>query len=548
MVKQSLLCAALTVSAAAFSILPAAAAADTTWTKISSDSASSITVPSVGILGTTAVVAWEQDTSSTTQDLVSDTFQTSPLHDVASGVPFTVASGWANVDYRQGLVPTTAGALQIVFNGSHSVDAADPLRGLIAATHNADGTWTAPAPVGSGDGLGIWTGALSGSTPIFAGNGSGTISIWVNPSSPASVRSADLEAQLGTGVDGYAPRLARDSSGRLWIAWYSSGGATTGIFVQQIDAVTGLPVGAPTAVPDSAGIDNNSFGIALACAAACRLVYGDAPSGSKTDRLVSWWIGQAAPTLVADMAGSGETAGRVVADAYRSDGRLWIAWWSGTSYSYVLGDATGAGGAVQDAGIPTAAPNGAYALTASPVGDDLLLATNYQTTSGQGSYAIYVNDVAPPAAVTVAPGPRQVALQSSPGGKGFRIQVQYTVPAICKPSCAAHAELRTRTGARRLYSLDATAPLAGDGKVILGRRASIRLPGGKKVRFSLAISKPELLKAPFATVGGNRVANTRLRVWLTTKSGQQLTVRDGRIAVSIARIKSGALPGLKGIL
>jgi hypothetical protein len=27
-----------------------------------------------------------------------------------------------------------------------------------------------------------------------------------------------------------------------------------------------------------------------------------------------------------------------------------------------------------------------------------------------------------------------------------------------------------------------------------------------------------------------------------------LTVRDGRIRVSIARIKSGALPGLRGIL
>jgi hypothetical protein len=68
------------------------------------------------------------------------------------------------------------------------------------------------------------------------------------------------------------------------------------------------------------------------------------------------------------------------------------------------------------------------------------------------------------------------------------------------------------------------------------------------VRFYMTISKAELLKAPFTTVGGNRVANTRLRVWLKTASGEELTVRDGRIAVSIARIKSGALPGLAGIL
>jgi len=40
-----------------------------------------------------------------------------------------------------------------------------------------------------------------------------------------------------------------------------------------------------------------------------------------------------------------------------------------------------------------------------------------------------------------------------------------------------------------------------------------------------------------------------LRVWYTPKGSKQaLSVRDGRIKVSIARIKSGALPGLSGIL
>jgi hypothetical protein len=155
--------------------------------------------------------------------------------------------------------------------------------------------------------------------------------------------------------------------------------------------------------------------------------------------------------------------------------------------------------------------------------------------------------VAPPALVTAAPGPRQTNLITTKGGKGFRIQVQYRVPAVCKPTCVAHAELRTRTG-RQQYAVSTTAPLPGDGNVVLGTRASVKLPGGKKVRFYITISKAELKKAPFTTVGGNRVANTRLRVYLKTKSGEELTVRDGRIAVSIARIKSGALPGLAGIL
>jgi hypothetical protein len=528
-------------------LVPSSASADTTWTKISSDYFSNITIPEIGILGSTAVLTWEQDTSPSTQDIVSDTFQTSPANDVANGVPGKVADGWAEVDRTQAIVPTPSGGLQIAFGGIHSTNSADPLIGLIGSTYVAGGTWTPPATIATGEGDTVWSGVLSGTVPIYAGNGAGSISILANPTSPASTRVADLEAQLEPGVDGYAPKVARDAMGRVWVAWYSSGGAHTGIYVQQVDGTTGQPIGAPAFAPASENIDNNSFGVALACAATCRVVYGDAPSGGTTDLLVSWWIGESSPTTIANLAGTGETAGRVVSDAYRADGKLWVAWWNGKSYSYELGDANGAGGSVQDAGLPAGGGTGAYALDVAAVGDNLLMAANFNYKSGQNIFAIFVNTVAPPAPVTYAPGPRQTDVVATPGGKGFRIQVQYRVPAICKPTCAAHAELRTRDG-RQQYAVSKTAPLPGDGKIVLGTRASVKLPGGKKVRFYITISKAELLKAPFTTVGGNRVANTRLRVWLTTKSGQQLTVRDGRIAVSIARIKSGALPGLAGIL
>jgi hypothetical protein len=532
---------------AALVALPAQAAADTQWTKISSDFASNITVPEIGILGSTAVVTWEQDTGPSTADIVSDTFQTSPANDVANGVPGKAATGWASLDRTQALVPTTTGGLAIAFGGIHSTNSSDPLIGLIGATHNPDGSWTAPTTIATGDGASsVWSGVLSGSTPIFAGDAAGSVSILVNPTSITSTRTAELGAQLGPGTDGYQVKLALDSSGRLWVAWYSLGAGHTGIYVQQLDQATGQPIGTPVLAPNSENIDNNSFGTALACAASCRLVYGEAPAGTNTDLLVSWWIGQAAPTTIANLNGTGQTAGRVVADAYRSDGRLWIAWFNGKTYSYVLGDGTGAGGTVQDAGAPSTA-NGAYALTIAPVGDNLLMGADFNYKAGQNVDAIFVNDVAPPAPVTTAPGPRQNALLTTPGGKGFRIQVQYRVPSACKPSCTAHAEIRTRSG-RQLYAVSATAPLPGDGKVVLGTRGSVKLPGGKKVRFYMTISKAQLLKAPFSTVGGNRVANTRLRVYLKTKSGEELTVRDGRIAVSIARIKSGALPGLSGIL
>ena len=532
----------LVVCVCASATIPASAMADTTWTKISSDYASNITVPEMAVLGSTAVVTWEQDTSPTTADILSDTFQTSPANDVANGVPGKVAEGWDEVDYRQSLIPTPAGGLEIAFGGTHSTALGDPLVGLIGATHNADGSWTAPTTIATGGGSGqADTGVLSGATPIVANNATGAINVIVNPTAPTSTVSANLEAQLPPGGDGYVPKLAVDSAGHLWAAWYSSG-ASNGLYVQQLDQTTGQPMGAPVFAPSSNNIDNNAQGTALSCAATCRLVYAVEPSGASSAELASWWIGQAAPTKIASMPDTG-----VFADAYRSDGRLWVAWWNGKSYSYVLGDATGAGGTVQDAGLPSGGGAGAYAIRIAPVGDNLLMGVNFNYKSGQNIYAVFVNDVAPPAPVTYAPGPRQSTVESTPGGKGFRIQVQYKVPSMCRPTCVAHAELRTRNG-RQLYAVSATAPLPGDGKVVLGTRASVRLPGGKKVRFYLTISKAELLKAPFTTVGGNRVANTRLRVWLTTKSGQVLTVRDGRIAVSIARIKSGALPGLSGIL
>ena len=377
-------------------------------------------------------------------------------------------------------MPTTTGGLAIAFGGIHSTNSADPLIGLIGATHNADGTWSAPTTIATGGGTGsIWSGVLSGGVPIFAGDSAGSVSILVNPTSAASKVTTDLLPQLGPGTDGYQVKLALDSMGRLWVAWYTLGPTGhTGLFVQQLDQTTGLPIGTPTLAPNSENIDNNSFGTALTCAVSCRLVYGDAPAGTSTNLVVSWWIGQATPTTIANLANTGQTAGRVVAAAYRSDGRLWIAWYNGKTYSYVLGDGTGAGGVVQDAGAPSTA-NGAYALSIAPVGDNLLMGVNFNYKAGQNIFAVFVNDVAPPAPVTFAPGPRQSTVEATPGGKGFRIQVQYRVPSICKPSCTAHAEIRTRSGRTAVRGL-------GDGAAA-GRRQG----GARDARLGEAPGRQE---------------------------------------------------------
>jgi hypothetical protein len=84
--------------------------------------------------------------------------------------------------------------------------------------------------------------------------------------------------------------------------------------------------------------------------------------------------------------------------------------------------------------------------------------------------------------------------------------------------------------------------------VVLGTRRGIKIPRGRKIFFFIPIKRRALLKTPFHTERGYRVAETRLRVWLRTPSGEAVTIRDGRVRVSIARIKSGDLPNLKGIL
>ena len=321
---------------------------------------------------------------------------------------------------------------------------------------------------------------LSGTTPLVAGYATQGIEIFNAAVAHAPGASdQNLQPQLG-GCCGYPPRMALDSAGHLWIAWYSNATGATGMYLQQLDPATGAPIGAPAQAPNSESSNNNSFGANLACAATCRLVYGNSPAAGPANTIVSWWPGQA-PVTIANLAGTGQSAGRVLATAYRADGRLWVAWFDGKTYRATLGDANGAGGEVQDAGVPKAGTSGAYALNGIAVGDNFLLAANYAwNPTATLPFAIFVNTVAPPAPVTKAPGPRDVELQAGPG-KTFRIQVQYTLPqglhgrrrrARCAASCA-RAPAAACTPSRRCR---ATASWCS------ARGASSRVPKGKRAR------------------------------------------------------------------
>jgi hypothetical protein len=130
----------------------------------------------------------------------------------------------------------------------------------------------------------------------------------------------------------------------------------------------------------------------------------------------------------------------------------------------------------------------------------------------------------------------------------FYIRIKYRIrepelKRLCRRGCPATVEIRSRTG-RRLFGNG----LPGDG-ALLGAKTGIRIKATKqKLRIDVPITRSRLLDLDFTTVGGFRVGETRSRVILRTPAGDALTVRDGRIRVSIARIRSGALPGLQGIL
>ncbi len=352
-----------------------AAGADTTWTKVSTDFSANIAIPSLGLTGTTAVVAWTQATGPSTTDLDAVSFTTSPTQDVIGAAQSKVLTGWAQIDYTHALFPAPGGALQLIYNGIHSTTTGDPLNAMATTLRNADGSWAAPFAV-SGTSSGPTTAVLSGATPLVAGYATQGIEIF-NAAVAHAPGASDynLQPQIG-GCCGYSPRMALDSAGHLWIAWYSNATGATGVYLQQLDPATGAPIGAPALAPNSESSNNNSFGTNLACAATCRVVYGNSPAAGPANTIVSWWPGQA-PTTIANLATTGQGAGRVLATAYRADGRLWVAWFDGKTYRATLGDSTGAGGEVQDAGVPKGTEGGAYALNGIAVGDNLLLAANY---------------------------------------------------------------------------------------------------------------------------------------------------------------------------
>jgi len=118
--------AAVAAAMAALAVGSPVAGADTTWTKVSTDFNANIVIPSLGLTGTTAVVAWTQETSPSTSDLNTVSFTTSPTQDVIGPASNKAALAWAQIDFNEALFPAPGGGLQLVFNGIHTIVTGDP--------------------------------------------------------------------------------------------------------------------------------------------------------------------------------------------------------------------------------------------------------------------------------------------------------------------------------------------------------------------------------------------------------------------------------------
>jgi hypothetical protein len=535
--------AALAVVTLGALVLSASASA-AGWEKISRDGLGNTAEATTVLSGTSVVAAWTWQSSPGTDSIEAVTFAASLMDSVQNPVTVPVVSDWPNLSSDPELLTAPDGSVLLAFDGTHSTTTGDPLDGLSVAARSPAGTFAAPVVVVPQQSAGYGIGALylpDGSTLITGDCCGGAARIF---------HGATLvgDAALGGAPSGSVTNrtLGRDTAGNVWAAWYD---LKQGMVMRQLDPSTGTPIGAPVVVPNSNTIDNNGSRVPLVCnpvAAGCRMIFKTTDAKS----IASWAPGEPAPTTIAT-AGADDSLGAFHA-AYKADGRLWVGWILRKGIGdpiaqFTLGDPKGAGSpsypvSLQKLGTP-------YHLRLQPLGDALLMVGNFTTPGATSGSSQWANLVGIPGAIVDNTGPKDVPLLTGPKKGTFRIQVQFKAPSQCGTSCKARGEIRNRTGVCAAACLASGAKkLPGDGPVVIGTRGTFTLPGTKKIRFYMTVTKAALLRTPFHTEGGFRVGDTRLRVYLTTKSGTVLAVRDGHIKVSIARIKSGALPGLTGIL
>lgn len=456
---------------AALVSLPGLAAA-APWQKLSNDDVSGIDGSALLVSGGRVIAAWPTGVGN---DLATGVafrgFAPTATAPLAGAGPIALAaSGYSNVSSRPGLIAGPAGP-QVVVGGT--IAGQDRLYLTPALTEGQAGgapSVLTTALVGDVDAVAVGGGVIA------ANNENGVLHV-SRDALPAD--GFDLQAQLG-GCCSYHPAVGVDGTGRVWVAWYSNATGHVGIYMQQLDATTAAPIGAPQLLYQSATVSNNTSHLALACGpATCRIAYlaQAAPAGAQ--RVVTWAPGDSAPTNITGPL-SISVNGNLAA-AFRADGRLWVAWYdpgattAQTGYYATLGNAKGAGGARVNLKRPAGFVNNGD-LEAAALGDNLVLAATVNT--GRPRAALWTTLVQDPSQAIDNPrtirngpatvvAPRGVSLSKLKRTKCVNVRVTVTQPA------RVLVAIFSGTKSRRIFG-QKVVPFAAPGSKVVCVRVPFR--------------------------------------------------------------------------
>jgi hypothetical protein len=313
--------------------LAGAGSAAAAWTRFSPPAADSVSAP-MGVARTadgTLHVLWIAGAGTTNESLM----QTSFTPNGHLGATHTVSSGWSTL-WPAGLAVSADGHTLNAFWGG--IIQNDPNHQEFNYAYSSDGgsSWTlAPYDLVSGNQVGTTDPSSAvqlGGT--FYQAWSGGLSTYVHAgitAAPANIFSASPTANDCCGNFG---ALAGDPiSHQLRLAWYSNQNGYTGVYVQQVDPMSGQPVGSPSLMPGTvlANIANEGPQITARVGAPGFVVgYGTGLGGGTYARdtstnghaMLAWVVGRPHTTVL----GSADDDVLEFTVAAGPGGRVWAVW------------------------------------------------------------------------------------------------------------------------------------------------------------------------------------------------------------------------------
>lgn len=451
----------------------AGAAAAAPWVKLSPDDVAGIDGSALTVSNGRVIAAWPSRAGADLAGAIAFRgFAPTPARPLAGAGPVALAlSGFTNMSARPGLVVGgSPSGLRVISGGTtagtDAVQVSSPL---------TEGSPGAATPVATAINGAIDAVGLPGGGIVIANDQAGSLHAFRDASPTGGF---DLQGQLG-GCCSYNPAIGADGTGRVWVAWYSNATGRVGIHVQQLDAATGGPIGAPALVYQSAAVANNTSHLALACGAAtCRIAYLQQATAGGSLRIASWAPGESAPTAVTPPLGIGVNGN--LAAAIRADGRMWTAWYdpgatpAQAGYYASLGNAKGAGGERTNLRRPAGFVDDGD-LEAVALGDDLVLVGTVST--GRPRAALWTTIVQPPD--QVVDNPRTIR-----NGPATAVAPKGVLLTKLKRTKCVNVRLTVTEPARILVA-------------IFSGTKSIRVFGQKTVRFSAPGSRVVCVKVPF---------------------------------------------------